>query len=283
MPHYSSLQDTAEKKRYALQKAKDYVLSQTPMRPEYGIILGTGLAQLCKEITPQHRILYEDIPFFPRPTTHTHKGELIFGTLENKAVIVMNGRFHYYEGYNFADIALPVRLMHAVGVKNLLVSNVSGGLRKGFERGTLCAIKNHINLLPGSPLRGLNLDEEGPRFPDMSEVYHQGMRKAILSAAKTQSIAIQEGVYVAVTGPQLETAAEYRYLSRIGADIVGMSTVPEVIAAKHLHMRCGGLSIITDIGYGTLKPLRIKDVLAVASQTEPSFIQLTRAWIQYQP
>jgi len=238
--------------------------------PEVGIILGTGLGGLVKEISVQFVLPYSEIPNFPLSTVEGHSGKLILGELSGKKVVVMQGRLHFYEGYSMEQIAFPVRVMKSLGIKTLLVSNACGGMNPEFTIGDLMIINDHINLFPDNPLIGKNYPQLGPRFPDMSEVYKREYIQLAKDIAKENSIPIREGVYVGLTGPCFETPAEYRYLRRIGADAVGMSTVPEVIAAKHLGLRIFGISIVTDLGIeGMVQKITHEEVQMVAHQQEP--------------
>ena len=252
-----------------IQQAADYLIDRGIETPEVGIILGTGLGGLVKAIDIDREIDYSDIPHFPLSTVESHSGKLILGTLSGKKVLAMVGRFHYYEGYSFEQIALPVRVMKLLGVKNLIISNAAGGLNPSFGKSDLMLIDDHINLLPGNPLIGKNLDELGPRFPDMSEPYDKNLMSYFKQEAREQSISVQKGVYVSVPGPNLETRAEYKFLRIIGADAVGMSTVPEVIAARHADIPVLAISVITDLcDPEHLEPVDIKDILEAAAVGE---------------
>jgi len=235
-----------------------------------GIILGTGLGGLVKEINIEHKIDYANLPHFPVSTVESHKGKLIFGTLGNKNVVAMQGRFHYYEGYSMQQITFPVRVMKFLGVKTLLVSNACGGMNPAFQRGDVMLMIDHINLLGDNPLIGKNEDELGPRFPDMSEPYSNNLISLAEKVASENNIKIQKGVYVAVPGPNLETKAEYKFLRTIGADVVGMSTIPENIVANHMGMKVLGISIITDECFPeTLQPVNVETIIATAQKAEP--------------
>lgn len=238
--------------------------------PEVGIILGTGLGGLVKEITVEHILPYENIPNFPVSTVEGHSGKLIFGNLGGKKVVAMQGRFHYYEGYTMQQVTFPVRIMKALGVKTLCVSNASGGMNPEFAVGEIMIITDHINLFPTNPLIGKNISELGPRFPDMSEAYNKKLVELALGIAKEKNIKVSTGVYAGLSGPCFETPAEYRYLWRIGADVVGMSTVPEVIVAKHGGLNVFGISIVTDLGVeGKVFNVSHEEVQQVAMQQEP--------------
>ena len=246
-------------------------------RPDLGIILGTGLGGLVKEIIVQFVIPYKDIPYFPLSTVEGHSGKLIFGELAGKKVVVMQGRFHFYEGYDMQQITFPVRVMKALGIKNLFISNACGGMNPAFKVGELMLITDHINLFPTNPLIGKNYDTLGPRFPDMSETYNKNYIALAKEIAKENNIALSEGVYAGLTGPCFETPAEYSYLRRIGADVVGMSTVPEVIVAKHAGLQVFGISIVTDLGIeGMVQKITHEEVQLVAQQQEPKMTLLIK-------
>lgn len=249
-------------------------------QPEVGIILGTGLGNLVQEIKVEYQLMYSNIPNFPISTVEFHSGKLIFGTLEGKRVIAMQGRFHYYEGYNMQQITFPVRVMKVLGIHTLFVSNASGSLRPGIGKGDLAIIHDHINLLPDNPLRGRNNEAFGPRFPDMNEPYDKKMIEASLEIAKKHGIVAHKAVYVSVPGPNLETRAEYRYMRIIGGDIVGMSTVPEVIVANHMGVPVFAISVVTDEGFhDELAPVSLEDIVAVASKAEPSLTRILKELI----
>jgi purine-nucleoside phosphorylase len=263
-----------------IKEAVDFIRTRTTMKPDIGIILGTGLGGLAKEIQEDTVIDYEQIPHFPVSTVESHHGKLIFGRLAGKRVVAMQGRFHYYEGYTMRQITFPVRVMGAkggLGVKTLLISNAAGALNPLFRRGDVMIIVDHINLLGDNPLIGPNDDELGPRFPDMSEAYNRKLVALAEDVALDQRIRVQKGVYVAMTGPNLETAAEYRFLRIIGADAVGMSTIPETIVANHMGMKVLGVSIITDECFpDALKPTNVEEIIAVANKTEPKLTKIMK-------
>jgi purine-nucleoside phosphorylase len=248
------------------------------VQPEVGIVLGTGLGGLVERIDVEQAIDYADLPGFGRPTVETHSGRLLLGRLAGKPVVAMQGRFHLYEGYTLQQVTFPVRVMRALGASVLVVSNVSGGMNPMWATGDLVLIADHINLLGDNPLLGRNWDELGPRFPDMSEPYDAELQRVAVDAALELGIRLNRGVYVAVAGPNLETRAEYRMLRVLGADVVGMSTVPEVIVAKHGGMRVLGLSIITDACLpDALEPANIEKIIAVATESEPRLTALVEA------
>lgn len=253
-----------------------YIKSKVSFEPEYGIILGTGLGGLVKDIEVSHILEYEDIPNFPVSTVESHHGKLIFGKLGNKKIVAMQGRFHYYEGYTMQQVTFPVRVMKFLGIKALFLSNASGGVNPDYEVSDIMIIEDHINLLP-NPLMGKNYDELGPRFPDMSEPYDLKLISKAEEIAASLNIKVQKGCYVAVTGPSLETPKEYSYLRTIGADTVGMSTIPEVIVARHMGLKCFAVSIITDLGVpGKIKHVTLQDVLNAAGKAEPQMTKLLK-------
>ncbi|MCP9291205.1 purine-nucleoside phosphorylase [Gracilimonas sediminicola] len=267
--------DTVEEFRKKRDEAVQFIKGETEFQPEYLLILGTGLGQLADEIDTEHVISYADIPHFPVSTVESHAGKLIFGRLGGKDVVAMQGRFHYYEGYTMQQIAFPVRVAKAIGAQSLFVSNACGGLNPNFSRGDIMLIKDHINFLGDNPLIGPNDDELGPRFPDMSEPYTERLLELAENVALENSTKMHQGVYLAVTGPMLETKAEYRYMRQLGADVVGMSTVPEVISAVHMGMDVLGISVITDECFpDALEPVDIEDVLAAAAMAEPKMTQV---------
>jgi purine-nucleoside phosphorylase len=264
-----------------IMEALNFIRTRTKLEPKIGIILGTGLGGLAKEIEAETIIDYGDIPHFPISTVESHHGKLIFGKLFGKDVVAMQGRFHYYEGYTMKQITFPVRVMKFLGVKYLLISNAAGGLNPLFRKGDLMIITDHINLLGDNPLIGPNDDELGPRFPDMSEPYSKELIELAEQIALEEKIRVQKGVYVAMTGPSLETRAEYRFLRLIGADAVGMSTVPENIVANHMGMKVFGISVITDECFpDALQPLSVEEVIRVASETEPKLTRLMKRLVE---
>ncbi len=264
-----------------LKEAVDYIKSKTQVKPTVGIILGTGLGSLADEIENSEVLEYDDIPNFPISTVEFHHGRLIFGLLSGKPVVVMQGRFHYYEGYSMVEVTFPVRVMKLLGIQDLIVSNAAGGINRGFNSSDLVLLKDHINLFPENPLRGKNLDELGPRFPDMFEPYSSSMRERALKIASEKGITCKEGVYAGVTGPNLETPAEYKYLEIIGADMVGMSTIPEVIVALHMGLNILAMSVITDLCYPeALKPVVIEEIFAAAGKAEPNMTLLIKEFLK---
>jgi purine-nucleoside phosphorylase len=260
-----------------IQEAVAFIQKLHPSPAPYGIILGTGLGNLGNQIESELEIDYKDIPHFPVSTVESHSGKLIFGTLSGKKVVAMKGRFHYYEGYSMKEVTFPVRVMKKLGVKTLLVSNASGGLNPEQEVGEVMIITDHINLFPENPLRGKNFDELGPRFPDMSDAYSRHLVEKALLIAQNAGIKVHTGVYCGVEGPNLETPAEYNYLRTIGGDAVGMSTVPEVLVARHSGMEVFGLSAITDLGVpGRIHKISLEDVIKAAGKAEPVMSLLMR-------
>jgi len=246
-----------------------------------GIILGTGLGGLVKEIDVKHEIEYEKLPHFPVSTVESHHGKLIFGTVNGKNVVAMQGRFHYYEGYTMQQITYPVRVMKFLGVETLLVSNACGGMNPNYRRGDVMIMTDHINLLGDNPLIGKNEDELGPRFPDMSEPYSQTLIELAEQVALDNKIKVQKGIYVAVPGPNLETKAEYRFLRAAGADVVGMSTVPENIVANHMGMKVMGISIVTDECFpDSLQPVNVQEIIAAAMEAEPKMTLIMKELIK---
>ena len=246
-----------------------------------GIILGTGLGGLVKDIKIDHEIDYSDLPHFPLSTVESHHGKLILGSINGKKVVAMQGRFHYYEGYTMQQITYPVRVMKYLGVKTLLVSNACGGMNPLYRRGDVMIMADHINLLGDNPLIGKNEEELGPRFPDMSEPYNLELIKIAEEAALENKIKVQKGVYVAVSGPNLETKAEYRFLRSTGADVVGMSTIPENIVANHMGMKVLGISIVTDECFpDSLKPVNVEEIISAAMAAEPKMTLIMKEVIK---
>ncbi len=258
-----------------LDEAVAAVRSHTDFVPVAAIILGTGLGALAEKIEPETEIRYEDLPDFPVPTVESHYGRLILGRLEGTPVVAMQGRFHRYEGYTLQEVTFPVRVLRRLGAETLVVSCASGGMNPLWDPGDLVLLDDHINLMGDNPLIGPNFESLGPRFPDMSEPYDRELQKTALEVATELGIHIHRGVLVAVTGPNLETRAEYRMLRMLGADIVGMSTVPEVIVARHMGMRVLGLSIVTDACLpDALEPADVDTIIRTAMSAEPSLTRL---------
>ena len=262
--------NTVEDFHKQLNEAVDFIKSKVSFEPKIGIILGTGLGSLVDGIEMTGTVDYADIPNFPVSTVESHAGRLLFGTLKGKPVVCMQGRFHFYEGYTFQQIVFPVRVMKALGIESLIVSNAAGGMNPNFKPGDIMLIKDHINFFPGNPLIGPNDDNWGDRFPDMFEVYYCKYLEIAKIVAMEQGLRLQEGVYVGLTGPCLETAAEYRMFRGFGGDAVGMSTVPEVMAAHHQRTKVLAFSIITDMGLAdNMHPCSLEDVIGTASKAEP--------------
>lgn len=264
-----------------LHEAVAYIQAQTNFAPQYGIVLGTGLGDLAKDIDVKFALPYKDIPHFPTSTVTSHKGQLLFGHIGNKPVVAMQGRFHYYEGYSMKQVVFPIRVMKLLGINKLFISNAAGSVSEQLETGDLMIIKDHIDLQKENPLRGENYDELGPRFPDMSEPYSFALIKKAEQIAQKHNYSCRTGVYVSVQGPNLETKAEYVFLNRIGADAVGMSTVPEVIAAVHCGLEVFAISVITDDNYPPEKVTRVtvEEVIAVAMKAAPKVRKLVRELI----
>ncbi len=263
--------------RTQLNEVIDFLNRRTKIEPTIGIILGTGLGGLVSEIAIETAIPYDEIPHFPLSTVETHVGRLIFGKLSGKNIVAMQGRFHLYEGYSMQQITFPVRVMKQLGCETLVVSNACGGMNPNYTPGDIMIMADHINLLGNNPLIGINDDTLGPRFPDMSEPYCKSLIAMVEQIALEEKIRVQKGVYVAVTGPNLETRAEYRFLRTIGADVVGMSTVPEVIVAIHSSMQVLGFSVITDACLpDALEPANIAEIIRIAGEAEPKLTLLIK-------
>lgn len=258
------------------REAADFIIDKGMDQPVVGVILGTGLGNLfVNEIKDPIVLDYKEIPHFPESTVESHKGKLIYGEIRGRKVLTMQGRFHYYEGYSMQQITFPVRVMKLMGIKSLLISNAAGNLNKHWHKGELMLLDDHINLLPDNPLRGKNIDEFGLRFPDMGQPYSTILNGHLKKIAHEKGIKLNEGVYAVVMGPNLETRAEYRYLQRIGADAVGMSTVPEAIVANHADLPCCAISVLTDdCDPDNLSPVNIHDILATAAKAEGSLTEL---------
>ncbi|OGS36961.1 MAG: purine-nucleoside phosphorylase [Elusimicrobia bacterium RIFOXYB2_FULL_49_7] len=265
-----------------IQESVAAIRTRSDFIPDIGIILGTGLGRLADRVDKSAEISYTDIPHFPVSTVESHAGKLILGKLSGKRVVVMQGRFHYYEGYSLQQVVYPVRVMKALGVRTLIVSNACGGLNPSFAPGDIMIITDHINLLGQTPLIGRNDHRIGPRFPDMYDTYSTDLRQKALKAALEKKIPVKQGVYAVMSGPCLETAAEYRMLKIMGADVIGMSTVPEVIAAVHAGLEVLGLSVITDkCDPDNLKPVKIDEIIATANKTEPRLIFLVEGVLEH--
>jgi len=264
-----------------VQDACRMVRSHWHGAPRVGVILGTGLGALAREIEAEASIPYPEIPFFPRSTVESHNGQLVCGRLAGQPLVAMEGRFHLYEGYSPSQVTFPIRVMKELGCRLLIVSNAAGGLNPLYDKGDLIVIEDHINLMGVNPLIGPNDDRLGPRFPDLIEPYDRALQNLALKLAREQNIVAHRGVYVAVVGPNLETRAEYRYLQGIGADLVGMSTVPEVLVAVHAGMKVLGFSIVTDMCLpDALKPVCIEEIIAVANQAEAKLRTIVRGVIE---
>jgi len=264
-----------------VQEASRTVRAQWAGKPEIGLVLGTGLGALAREIDAAATIPYPEIPYFPRSTVESHKGQLVCGSLEGRQVIAMEGRFHLYEGYSASQVTFPIRVMKELGCRLLIVSNAAGGLNPLYEKGDLIVIDDHINLLGVNPLIGPNDDRLGPRFPDLIEPYDRSLQNLALRVALEENIVAHRGVYAAVTGPNLETRAEYRFLRQIGSDVIGMSTIPEVLVAVHAGLKVLGFSIVTDLCLPDhLEPVKIEDILAVAGQAEVKLRTIVKGVLQ---
>jgi len=261
-----------------LHSTEDYIKRKIgDFNPEIGIILGTGLGGLVNDIEIHHKLMYSNIPNFPISTLEFHSGKLIFGVLSGKRVVAMQGRLHYYEGYDMKQITFPVRVMKMLGIQKLFVSNASGALNPTYKKGDLMIIDDHINMQTDNPLRGRNSDELGPRFPDMSEPYNRELIAKGMEIARKNNIICHTGVYVSVNGPNLETRAEYRFLRNMGADAVGMSTVPEVIVANHMSLPVFAISVLTDEGFpDSLKAVSLEEIIKTAEEAEPKMTKILK-------
>ena len=270
-------------KKQQLEESTAFLKNKGIQTPDFGIILGTGLGDLVQEMEVKIEIPYADIPHFPSSTMEFHQARLLYGMLSGRKVVVFEGRFHAYEGLSYFEITYPIRLMHALGVKKVIISNAAGAINLDYKKGEVMLIEDHINLQVGSPLAEKDSASLGPRFVDMSSPYSPSLCHRIKEIAKEKAISLHSGVYVAVTGPQLETKAEYRYLRLIGADAVGMSTVPEVIVANQLEMECIAFSVLTDeCDPDNLKPIDIEDIMASAKKAEQSLIVLVKTLLSNQ-
>lgn len=263
-----------------VQETVSYIKNKTQFTPEYGVVLGSGLGSFTNDIAIEFTLPYYEIPNFPISTVEGHKGALVFGTIGNKKIVAMQGRFHYYEGYSMQEVTFPIRVMKYLGVEKLIVSNASGGVNPNFEVGSIMIIKDHINMMPEHPLRGKNDERFGPRFVNMNEPYSLKMIAKIKAIAVAANIAIFEGVYYGLQGPTFETLAEYKMVKAVGADCVGMSTVPEVIVARHMEMETFGLSVITDLGSeNNMESISHAEVLKAAKTAEPKVRKLIKELI----
>jgi purine-nucleoside phosphorylase len=263
-----------------VQETVNYIKEKTNYTPEYGVILGSGLGSFTDDIQIEFTLPYNEIPNFPVSTVEGHKGALVFGTIGNKRVVAMQGRFHYYEGYSMQEVTFPIRVMRYLGVEKLVVSNASGGVNPNYRVGSIVLIKDHINMLPEHPLRGKNDERFGPRFLNMSEPYNLQMIAKAKEIAKDLNIEVQDGVYLGLQGPTFETLSEYKMVKSLGGDCVGMSTVPEVIVARHMDMACFGISVIADMGdEENIKEVNHAEVLKAAEKAEPLMRNLIKELI----
>ncbi len=263
-----------------IRAAQEFLAPRLPQAPSLGLVLGTGLGSLADSLQVEAEFPFAEIPHMPQVTAEGHAGKLLTGKLAGKTVAVLQGRLHFYEGYSLEEITYPIRVLKAIGVRTLGITNIAGALNPQFAMGDLMAVTDHINLMPGNPLVGRNFDELGPRFPDMSQPYDKEYLRTIKSLALEAGIPLQTGVYACMTGPSLETAAEYRMLRILGADAIGMSTVPEVIVAVHAGLKTLCLSLMTDLCLpDALKPIDIPEILRVAGEAEPKMARLLRDWV----
>ncbi|KUO78152.1 MAG: purine-nucleoside phosphorylase [Desulfosporosinus sp. BRH_c37] len=264
-----------------LAEARDYIKECVRMSPDLGVILGSGLGAFAELVLEKQAIPYKDIPHFPTSTVEGHAGQLVFGKVDGRQVVVMQGRFHFYEGYNMHDVTFPIRVMQGLGVTGLVVTNAAGGINPDFQPGDLILIKDHINMMGDNPLRGANLSSLGPRFPDLSAAYNLEWRQKALVIMQNYGLRPQEGVYAAMSGPSYETPAEIRYLRAIGADMVGMSTVPEVIVANHGGMQVLGISCVTNMAAGILaQKLSHVEVMETAGRIEKQFVSFVQELVR---
>ena len=264
-----------------INEARDYILEKVGFTPEVALILGSGLGDMAEEVEDKIAIDYKEIPNFPVSTVQGHKGRLVFGTMRGKKVAFMQGRFHYYEGYKMEDVVFPVWVFKALGVKKLIVTNAAGGVNTSFKPGDLMIIKDHINYTNNNPLIGPDLEDFGPRFPDMSEAYSKELIDAVKASGAANGIKLQEGTYVFLTGPSYETPAEIKACRILGADAVGMSTVPEVVAANHCGIKTAGISCITNMAAGILdQPLNHREVMETADRVKESFSKLIKSVVE---
>jgi purine-nucleoside phosphorylase len=270
-----------ENLRQMTDEAVTFIRTKTKETPKIGIILGTGLGALSKTVIRELEIPYDQIPHFPVSTVESHAGRLLFGTVSGKEVVAMEGRFHHYEGYSFKQVTFPIRVMMVLGIEILVISNAAGALNPQFSKGDIILITDHINLQGGNSLIGKNDDELGPRFPDMYNCYDNKLRELAIQTALDEKINLQPGVYIGVAGPNLETAAEYRFLRIIGGDLVGMSSVPEVIAARHQGTKVVGFSVVTDMGLAdALEPCSHEKIVAAAEKAGPTLSRLIEKTIE---
>jgi len=264
-----------------IAESVEFISQKSRIKPEIAVILGTGLGKLVDDIKEQEVIPYSDIPNFPVSTVKGHSGNLVLGKLGNKEIVAMQGRFHYYEGYNLQEVTFPVRIMKKLGANIIIISNAAGGMNRFFKRGDLMLITDHISLFGNNPLIGPNDEELGPRFPDMSEAYNKKLIELVLKTALKEKIKLHQGIYVGLTGPTLETPAEYRFLIQLEADAVGMSTIPEVIVANHMGMKVLGISCITDLAIdGLIKKVSFDEILQAAAKAEPTMTKLIKKVIE---
>ena len=264
-----------------VQETVSYIKSKTNFAPEYGVILGSGLGGFTDDIQIDFTLPYSEIPNFPISTVEGHKGALVFGTIGTKKVVAMQGRFHFYEGYSMKEVTFPVRVMKYLGIKKVIVSNASGGVNPNYKVGSIVIIKDHINMMPEHPLRGKNDERFGPRFVNMSEPYSKSMIVKAKELAQKLNIEVQDGIYLGLQGPTFETLSEYRMVKILGADCVGMSTVPEIIVARHMDMECFGISVITDMGdEENIEEVNHTEVLKAAKLAEPSVRKLIKELIK---
>ena len=278
--HPTTLSDI-ERYKANVDEAADFVEEHANQTPRLGLILGTGLGPLGEAIDVDTTLPYDEIPHFPESTAPSHEGQFLLGTLEGVPVVGMQGRFHLYEGYSPRQVTFPIRVLGTVGVETLIISNAAGGMNPKFSAGNIMLITDHINFQGVNPLAGPNVEEWGPRFPDMSEPYDPGLRELAAQTALDINLKLQRGVYVSVIGPNLETKAEYRMLRRMGADVVGMSTVPEVIVARHMNIRVMALTVITDECFpDALEPVSVEEIIEISDSTAPHVTRLVRGVVQ---
>jgi len=273
--------DQGQTLKKQVKEAAAFIKAKVETPVKIGVILGTGLGKLAQEVKKETEIHYTEIPHFPTSTVESHVGKLIFGQLKNKRVVVMQGRFHFYEGYTMQQITFPVRVMKEIGVSYLLVSNAAGALNPLYHEGDIMLMDDHINLLGDNPLRGISDPELGPRFPDMSQPYSRELMDIAEKTARREDFTVHRGVYAAMTGPSLETRAEYRFLRRIGADVIGMSSIPEDIVAMQCGMKVFGVTVVTDLCFpDALKPATIEAIIAVADRAEPKLTAVMKGVIE---